>query len=306
MNCINISNFDSNLNGFYKTSSENLLIFLCFFNRLTTYSSQGGVIYINFNPFFLQIFETTFYKCSASGYGGAIFVYVTSSILKKICSDSCFSNSGAYQFAYLSLNNDRLKTQDIELMTIISCYPNFQTGSNSFHLDYGNQSIYYLNSTKNHLLDTSSLGSDIPTFFLMNFCNIYNNSVLSRSIRIFSNSNHNISNSNIILNQSPNNYGIISASSTSINLKICIFNNNKNLLFYSSSSTIKVLNSFFNNNNNLGSFISISNNEIFTNSFFILHYSTFLCYNNYLLNFINKLKNYQFFYFIKILIFFTV
>jgi len=81
---------------------KNINISNCFFLRYSSYSGNGGVIYVSASSCSMNINYSMFYNCVCSSYGGAIYFYSSNSSLRMICANSC-SCGASYDghFAYL-------------------------------------------------------------------------------------------------------------------------------------------------------------------------------------------------------------
>jgi len=77
----------------------------CFFIRTLEYVGSGGVIYINNALYALNVSYSTFFNCSCSQKGGAIFCISTYAYLRYICSNRCCAVSESH-FAYIRETQD--------------------------------------------------------------------------------------------------------------------------------------------------------------------------------------------------------
>jgi len=68
---------------------KNINISNCFFSRYSSYSGDGGVIYVNVGSYSMNVNYSMFYNCVCSSYGGAIYFYSSNSYLRMICANSC-------------------------------------------------------------------------------------------------------------------------------------------------------------------------------------------------------------------------
>ena len=83
---INISNC------FYQGRSyvdKNINISNCFFSRSSSYSGDGGVIYVNVGSYSMNVNYSMFYNCVCSSHGGVIYFDSSNSYLRMICANSC-------------------------------------------------------------------------------------------------------------------------------------------------------------------------------------------------------------------------
>jgi len=78
---------------------KNINISNCFFSRSSSYSGDGGVIYVNVGSYSININYSMFYNCVCSGEGGAIIFDSSNSSFRMICANRCSASNG--HFAYL-------------------------------------------------------------------------------------------------------------------------------------------------------------------------------------------------------------
>ena len=193
-------------------------------------SGNGGAIFINTSKS-LIINETTFYNClSINGNGGAIYFYNGLNInLFKICAVGCKNTN--YQFAYLQTTYNQI----LDLITIYNC--SNLNGYRTLIIYNGNQNISNINISYNNNIYISGIYYINPTSMFSNYCTFYNNTVSSDRCIYLQGNSGTISKSNIILNNSPTNYGVVTLWVGNYILKECIFDQNKdNLIFINSGS----------------------------------------------------------------------
>ena len=134
-----------------------------------------------------------------------------------------------------------------------------------------------------------------PTQLIGIFCSIINNNVTKNSNIMFQGNNNNLfSFSNIIKNNSPLTYGVITNFVDTYTISNCIFYNNKDVLFYVLNGKLNIINSIIEHLTILTSknsgIISINNITNFLNfTFNINHLNTYYC----------KINNINYFNFIK-------
>jgi len=61
----------------------------CFYSRLSLFSWNGGVIYVDGGSYSMNFNYSMFYSCACSNHGGAIFFYFTNSYIRMICAYGC-------------------------------------------------------------------------------------------------------------------------------------------------------------------------------------------------------------------------
>ena len=287
LECYDLPNQNYRLN--FNTSFE---LFNCFFYRTNMYSGQGGVIYCKNLIINMKIIESTFFQCSSTLSGGAIFFDCrsvgTNSELKKICANTCYTGNN-YEYQFASLWTHTLSNNYVTYVSIINC--SYKTdSSDSIHLYSGNQICKNFNSSKNFNKADSSFYVAIPNTFLGSFCTIIDNYVTQYICIMLNHHENNIfSYSNIVNNNSPNGYGVIRNHFGSYQISNCIIYNNLNILFYSYSGNLNILNCQIYHNSaysltSITSFANISFNNIQTFNSITLNLNnlnTFLCLGNY-------------------------
>jgi len=228
---------------------KNIDISNCFFSRSSSYSGDGGVIYV-----------------TASSYsGGAIFFSSPNSYLRMICANSC-SASG-----YHSANLRASQVNQVEYLSVSNC-SHTTSGYYPIRLDYGDQRVDNTNSSMNKAIQSSGIIIDYPSSFTSSHCTFSNNKVSnSRCIYFYSTSGTiSMSYANIVHNNSPSLYGVVHVNGAgSRKMMYCIFKNNQNTLFCVWSGSLEVSHSFI--DHSASSFsrstsVSTSNNNSFTNT----------------------------------------
>ena len=221
-----------------RTVNQNINMIYCLIKDFSS-SDSGGAILIN-TAKSININGTTFYSCfSTNGHGGAIWFDNGLNInLFRICAVRCSAFNR--QFAYLETTYNQL----LDLITIYNC--SNINGYQPLNLAYGNQNISNLNMSYNNNNHISGINYYNPNSMLSSYCTFYNNSAGStRCIQFYGNSGT-ISKSNIILNNSPTNYGVVYVNTGNYILKECIFDQNKNTLLYVvSSCTLQLINCYY-------------------------------------------------------------
>ena len=298
--------------NFYEFFNENYELNSCNINRITNFGTNFYILYCIFQNFsiigkgstiFLNQFSTnflieysSFYFCSSSDIGGAIFFETTLNggfILNKICSYYCFTGISKYgQFFYSSLNN--LNLNQINYLSISFCSPNHDIDRRDpFRQSGGNQKQFGINSSFNKAFYNNAFVVIYSTKFESKF-NTFSNNIgkNNHASLLFQSSNGFLNNSNIINSTSPT-YGIITVwTDGNYQLFNCIFYFNQNILFATANNGILLIkNSYiYHDPNNYGSLLihnNFNNNYIYFSSYKLLHYNTFYCLA------LNPINNYQ-------------
>ena len=292
--CIDSSTLISSIRSYtnYFNGKEN--INNCFFYRINTFTASGGVINQNQGTYQLLISFCTFYNCSSSLYGGAIYIESTSSTFQiySSCANSCQAPASG-QFFWVTLSSTLINS--INFSSIIKCSPNEPgTGHNSIRMDYGYQFFIESNSSNNKVnLYSSSLGIISPNFFLCKFSIINQNKATTSTILQLNGGNNlrSINFTNIISNITPSG-SVFQVFSGTYYINDCIIYNNSKILF---SGTNIVSNCFIDHDlNNLGITLSLLNYYTLTLLYNFKYFSTYYCLNNFKINLtkIKKIKNF--------------
>ena len=202
---------------------KNIDISNCFFSRSSSYSGDGGVIYV-----------------TASSYsGGAIFFSSPNSYLRMICANSC-SASG-----YHSANLRASQVNQVEYLSVSNC-SHTTSGYYPIRLDYGDQRVDNTKCSMNKARVGSGIGIDSPSSFTSSHCTFSNNKVYdSRCIYFYSISGTiSMSYANIVHNNSPSGNGVVYVFGAYPEMIYCIFKNKQNTLFYVNQGSLEVSHSF--------------------------------------------------------------
>lgn len=117
----------------------------CVFYRYSKFIGDGGVIFVNGGSYSMVVSFSTFFNCSCSSNGGAIYFSSFSSVLKRICANKCAAINKF--FAYIESN----QLNQAEFLSISmskgNCFPIYLNDGNQ-KIDNSNISmnIVYLNS----------------------------------------------------------------------------------------------------------------------------------------------------------------
>ena len=265
-----------------RKANQNININNCLIMFFNT-TENGGVIYIDSTQYLININDTTFYQCvSSNGFGGALYFNdIFNFQLLRICALYCTSNN-YYQFAFIRSNNNHI----LDLITLYDCSNIY--GHITIGFLFGYQNISNINISYNENIEKSGFYSYYPNLMFCNYCTFYNNTVSSYiCISLLGGKGH-ISKSNIILNYSPPNGVIYVENFGNYNFYECIFDLNKNNLFYVDSGSLQLNNCFINHLyiniiTDIGIEPIFSPTLMITNTNYYLYYiySTYYCsYNN--------------------------
>ena len=259
-----------------RQENQDLNLNNCLVIFLSSSLGDGGAIYINSN-LNLIINNCIFYECmSTLGNGGAIFFLNGLDInLKKVCVFLCRTSSTySYQFSYFQTNNNQI----LNLTSISKCY-NQSLGYEVIRLWKGIQNISNSNISNNNNIHYSAISYLYPIKMFSIFCNFFNNSVYNYLCIYLHDSKGDIFKSNIINNNSPTNYGVITVwNSGHYTLNDCFFDNNFNTLFYVHSGSLTLNNCYFYSGSNY--FIGNIINQLITISNNLFQFNNFQCLIN--------------------------
>jgi len=239
---------------------KNINISLCFFKRYSTYSGDGGVIYVNGGSYSMYVNNSMFYNCVCSNQGGSIFFSSSNSYLRMICANSC--SASYYHFAYIQTS----QMNQIEFLSVSKC-SHTSSGYHSIYLFSGNQRLDNTNSSMNNAYQGSGIYTQSPSSFTSSRCAFSNNKV-SHSICLFFNFEFgtiSMSYANIVHNNSPS-LGLVTVNGGGIRkMMYCIFHNNQNNLFCVWGGSLEVSHSFIDHSGSFSTFTAVStaNNNSF-------------------------------------------
>jgi len=221
---------------------ENINISNCFFSRYSSYSGNGGVIYVTVSSYLMNINYSMFYNCVCSQNAGAVYISSSNSCLRMICANKCScGDTYVCHFAYLQAS----QINQVEYLSISNC-SHSTFGHYPIRLDSGNQSFDNTNISMNHASTVSGIWIYSPSSFISSHCTFSNNKV-SNYVCIYLHSTSGtiyMSYANIVHNNSPS-IGVVYAWGVgSRKMMYCIFQNNQNTLFNLESGSLEVSHSF--------------------------------------------------------------
>ena len=225
---------------------RNINISDCYFSRFSTNPEDvseidvnGGVIYVNGGFYSMNIHYSMFYSCIANN-GGAIYFDSSISFLRMICANGCSASYCHFANIYAS------QAIQVDYLSCSYCSHTI-SGEYSIFIQLGDQRTDNTNSSMNNAYVNSGIGIFSPSSFASSHCTFSNNNV-SDSICISIYSDYvtiSISYANIVYNNSPYGYGVVSIEGEESKKMIyCIFQNNQNYLFCVFGGLFEVSHSF--------------------------------------------------------------
>jgi len=251
--------------------SMNIDISDCSFSRSLVFSGSGGVIYVNGGSLSMNVTYSMFNDCSCSVQGGAIYFISANCIGKCLCAFKCSAHT--YQFAIFGASNSNSE----DLLSVTVCSSSSNNGYESFRVYTGTQTIKNVNSSQNKVIWVSSMVFSDGSSSLISQSSFVNNSSNSCYCIYSSGISGVIQYINLIYNNSPLSYGVITVWSGSAEYLYSIFYNNSNSLFYINSGSISVKNSFIYHLGSFGSASTSNNSIFFTETYSHSFYSSYHC-----------------------------
>jgi len=252
----------------------NISISDCFFSRSLAISGNGGVIFVDGGSYSMSVNYSMFYNCVCSNYGGAIYFSSTNSNLRMICANrcSCAATSICHgNFAYISAS----QMNQVEYLSSSYC-SHTTSGYCPIQIDSGNQRVDNSNFSQNKVIYHSSIvlsGSSISKMTQSSFVN----NTSSDCYCIWSGSISVIQYINLIYNNSPSRYGVVTAWFGSAQYLFCIFYHNSNCLFFVSYGSISVHHSYIYHLGSFGTASTSNNSMILTETYSHSFFSTYYC-----------------------------
>ena len=178
------------IQNFLKDSSKGYYeIEDCFFQRSTTYIGQGSVISIYNKEVHLQINLCSFFECTSTASGGAIYFYAYDSTwtycsfsIYKTCASKCFvktlnNNWGSGQFFFVGPQG--ATNLNVIEISIYHCCPNdFNNNSriqSPIYIREGREKIQFLNISYNNLYSNSAIDLYNPFNLQFSYSSFYKN-----------------------------------------------------------------------------------------------------------------------------------
>ena len=307
-------------NNSYNQESRDINLFefdSCYFERNNMYNGKGGVIYLYNNNIScsMRINNCIFFNCSADDMGGAIYFFSKkfgSSFveLTKICGNYCYTDKlRTYQFGAIHVY--QYTQNHIDLVSLSNCN-HFHDVYITFMLHGGNMTVNNYNSTKNHNIQHTGLQIALATPLNAKFCTITENNVSMYScILIEGNSNNFLSYFNIIKNNCPYDFGVVSCYFGFLQINNTLFLNNEDILFSTFSSKLYIFDCIINHLNMSKFSILKSNGNISTlnlqfgntNTFVLSHFQSDSCFGKSIYYEIKPPINLRLLFFFNFLIF---
>jgi len=236
----------------------------CFFKRLTQYSANGGVIFIDGGSYSMNLTNSMFYNCSSSSNGGAIYFNSSYSNLRMICANRCSCGASKVgSFADLRAS----QVNQLEFLSLSICSPAI-SGYDSVFLNNGDQRVDNTNSSMNSAIQGSGIYINNPSSFSGEYCTFSNNTARDGVCIDIYTATGTISllYTNIIQNSCPL-LGVIFTSGPGLRMMMyCIFDLNQNVLFCVYGGSLEVSHSFISLTGALSvsNPVSIANNNSFS------------------------------------------
>jgi hypothetical protein len=269
-------------------SGTNIYVSNCLFKSISA-TGGGGALFCNSATNFL-VESSSFFSCKTSnGFGGAIYLICSQSVLCEVCGYDCYTNKG-YHFAYIQVSNTASNKNHFNYSSTARCV----SGSSSLWylilLFYGNVCSPSVNLSLNkcagrliYFRPTSDSSSVTCSFSYSSFAD--NNAISHTCFYLYTaGAKYEIKSCNILRN-TQGELGLDGTIRTSGNLMIegsCILENKATNIFYSTSSsyTIILSNCTFDSYSNNGNLLI--QNEVERSFILALnHISTENCHSKY-------------------------
>jgi len=234
--------------------NKNINISDCVFLRSSTYSGDGGVIYVSGGTYSMFVNYSMFYNCMCSGNGGAIHFSSSNSVVRMICAYKCYCGTNYYRnFAHFQAS----QVNQVDFLSLSYCsYTNL--GYGSFWLYTGNQRVDNTNCSMNKAKRGSGMIITTPSSLTSIYCTFSNNIVSDYTCIEFYTKSGTISYANIVHNNSPSRGVVEVANTGSYKMYNCIFDNNQNTLFYVGSGSLEVSHSIISHSGAFSAATSVS------------------------------------------------
>ena len=243
--CQNTNDLPNN-QRLYTNIINEIIINNCYFSRFSLFQgnstdinspigNSGGIIFVYDKSIHFLIFESIFFNCSATGFGGCIYLYCnlqnSTSNFKKICVNNCWSYW--YSFAFIGITNSINNLNSYNLLSINYCFNKNTISSRTLEIVWGNITVNNLNSTKNQCTYFSGLLIIWPSYSFCKF-NLFFNNTVQENVCIYLNGNHSnfFEYNQLLFNNSPLKDGIIAIMGGLYTFSNCLFKQNQNHLFY--------------------------------------------------------------------------
>jgi len=255
-------------------NNDNIQVDNCLFSRFAIFVGDGGVMNVDGGDYSLNVTNSIFYNCSCSNFGGSIYFVSTSSCLINCCANRCHAYKN--HFAYIHASSGFY-----EQISISSC-SYLSTGYYPIRLITGGQIIIRTNSSSNKAEWTSAILIENPSSFFSSYCTFFFNKASDCICINFNLICGKMSSANIIQNDSPNRYAVVSQYVGSITMEYCVFNLNQNYLFQINPGSLTLSHCFI---SHIGSFSSLTpvvtsnnNSKISTASYEISYFGSHYCF----------------------------
>jgi len=244
----------------------------CFFSISYVFSGNGGIICVSGGTFSMRVIFSMFFNCSCTNNGGAIFFSSSNSNLRMICTNKCTCGSDSCgHFADLFASHLNL----VEFLSVSLCSPT-ANGFYSLWLEFGNQKVDNINSSKNNAKHYSGICIQPSYLFTSFYCTFSNNSVSQSKCLLFHSKPGRVAFANIVHNNSPSLGVVYIYGGGSPKLISCILHSNQRTLFCVWSGSLVVSHSFI---YHLGEFSYGTPLSTDTNNSFVLKQTYFIEYS---------------------------
>jgi len=149
-------------------NQKNINISDCFFSRMSQFSENGGVIYVDGGSFSMKLSYSMFFNCSAYN-GGAIYFSSLNSKIELVCASRCCCGYHSH-FAYLCSSVDN----QVDYLSISLCSP-FLSLYHPILLYTGYQKANNNNCSLNCAQYHSGFSFQLSNSFSSSFCTFSNN-----------------------------------------------------------------------------------------------------------------------------------
>jgi len=212
----------------------------CQFKRISSFSQDGGVIYITSTALSVIIDECVFISCmvGSSKRGGAIFVSYTKAqiSLSRVCSSFCSADEGHFGYMLGS-------TLSINLLTMSKCSTE-QKGLYCFHASSPQIVATQFNSSFNKAERVSGFGYYSITSVQSSFNTVFNNTEDGMCLWINGNPTISFSRFNIVNNRGPSSFGVFRVYSGTGDILNSVIINNYKIMFVVVSGSLNVVDSY--------------------------------------------------------------
>jgi len=244
----------------------------CSFSRSAVYTDNGGIIAVWIEKT-LQIVSCSFYECSSTQMGGAIYYSKTSATINKVCASQCSADNCHFALFQCSIGSN------IQYMSINQCSKQY-TGTSPIQFGSGTSVISMINISNNKANYRSCASFISITSLDASYCTFHDNRVGDSYCFFTTGTYGTFSYLNFLENNSTNDISIIYHGLTDLSMEYCIFANNEGLLFNGFFGKLTIAHCFISHSGSLvTNSVTISNNNSFTNkeTYYLAQYGAAYC-----------------------------